>query len=79
MTGRTINFSNKADRARHDRVVSLVEQMLETKKQLQRPQMNDRDRNFYENKCAALDRQIDNLVYELYELTDDEIKLIEGD
>lgn len=27
--------------------------------------------------CADLDRQIDALVYELYELTDKEIKLVE--
>jgi hypothetical protein len=39
---------------------------------------SDRDRNFYENKCAALDRQIDALVYELYELTPDEIAIVEG-
>ena len=32
----------------------------------------------YENKCAALDRQIDTLVYELYNLTPDEIKIVEG-
>jgi type II restriction/modification system DNA methylase subunit YeeA len=30
------------------------------------------------NKCAALDRQIDALVYELYDLTADEIKIVEG-
>jgi len=29
----------------------------------------------YENKCATLDRQIDNLVYELYDLSPDEIAL----
>jgi type II restriction/modification system DNA methylase subunit YeeA len=29
------------------------------------------------NKCAALDRQIDALVYELYSLTADEIKIVE--
>jgi hypothetical protein len=31
-----------------------------------------------ETKCAALDRQIDALVYELYALTPDEIKIVEG-
>ena len=30
------------------------------------------------NKCAALDRQIDALVYELYGLIPDEIKIVEG-
>lgn len=69
ITDEAASFSDKADRARHDHVVSLVEAMLDTKRQLQRPQMNDRDRNHYGSKCANLDRQIDNLVYELYELT----------
>ena len=37
---------------------------------------SDRDRDHYEAKCAALDQQIDELVYELYELTTDEIAII---
>ncbi len=73
----TINFSDKADRARHDRMVSLVEAMLAAKRQLQAAR-TDRDRNHYEAKCAALDRQIDALVYQLYELTADEIAIVEG-
>lgn len=28
--------------------------------------------------CANLDREIDRLVYKLYDLTDDEIALVEG-
>ena len=28
--------------------------------------------------CATLDRQIDALVYELYGLTEEEIKIVEG-
>jgi len=28
--------------------------------------------------CADLDREIDRLVYKLYELTDDEIAIVEG-
>lgn len=30
-------------------------------------------------KCATLDRQIDNLVYELYDLTAEEIAIVEGE
>ena len=74
---RTINFSDPADRARDDRMVSLVEAMLAAKRQLQGAR-TDSDCRFYENKCAALDRQIDALVYELYELTPAEIALAEG-
>lgn len=35
------------------------------------------DKNFLENKCAILERQIDMLVYKLYNLTEEEIKIIE--
>ncbi len=51
--------------------------MLEARKQLAAAR-SEGDQNFYESKCATLDRQIDNLVYELYELTDDEIAIVEG-
>ena len=56
---------------------ALVEQMLAAKPQLARAQ-SDKDKNFYENKFATLDRQIDALVYDLYGLTADEIKIVEG-
>ena len=72
-----IKFSDVADKARHDKLVSLVEQMLAAKPQLARAQ-SDKDKDFYANKCAALDRQIDALVYELYALTPEEIKIVEG-
>ena len=36
------------------------------------------DRDHYESKCAALDQQIDELVYELYELTADETAIVEA-
>lgn len=58
-------------------MVSLVEAMLDAKRRLQtaRP---DRDRDHYESKCAALDRQIDVLDDELYELTPAETAIVEG-
>jgi hypothetical protein len=38
------------------------------------------ERNFaaIERQIAATDRQIDALVYELYGLTDEEIRIVEG-
>lgn len=74
---RSIDFSSKADTAAHDRMVQLVDQMLETKEQLAVAR-SERDKNFYESKCATLDRQIGNLVYDLYNLTPEEIALVEG-
>lgn len=58
-------------------MVVKVESMLEAKKQLVRAQ-TDKDKTYYENKCASLDRQIDRLVYDLYGLTEDEINIVEG-
>jgi len=73
---RTIDFSRSTEKARHDRIVQLVDQMLEAKQQLASAR-TERDKTFYENKCATFDRQIDNLVYELYELTPEEIEIVE--
>jgi len=39
---------------------------------------SDKDNVFYTNRCDSLDRQIDRLVYDLYGLTEDEIKIVEG-
>jgi len=71
-----IDFANASGAARHDRLVDLVEQMLAAKKQLAGSQ-SDKDKDFYANRCDGLDRQIDALVYELYELTPAEIKIVE--
>jgi type I restriction-modification system DNA methylase subunit len=73
----TLNLKNSADKAHHDKMVSLVEQMLAAKKQLAAAQ-SDRDKDFYGHKCESLDRQIDALVYELYGLTEAEISIVEG-
>jgi adenine-specific DNA-methyltransferase len=58
-------------------MVALVTLMLEAKKQLAAAR-SEGDKNFYESKCATLDRQIDSLVYELYDLTPEEIAIVEG-
>jgi type I restriction-modification system DNA methylase subunit len=72
----TIDFSNPSDKVRHDEMVVKVEAMMEAKKQLAKAQ-TDKDKTYYENKCAALDRQIDQLVYKLYDLTPEEIEIVE--
>ncbi len=57
-------------------MVTLVEGMLQAKQQLAAAR-SDRDRTFNENKCAALDRQLDARVAELDGMTVEEIELIE--
>jgi hypothetical protein len=73
---RSIDFSDPADKARHDRMVQLVEQMLALHKQLAESRTGH-DRTFIQRQIDATDRQIDRLVYELYGLTDEEIAVVE--
>jgi adenine-specific DNA-methyltransferase len=65
------------DKSRHDAIVAKVEAMMEAKKALAKAK-TERERTYYEQKCAALDRQIDRLVYDLYGLTEAEIKIVEA-
>ncbi len=74
---RNIDFNNPADVARHDSVVALVERMLELHKKLAAATMQS-DKTLFQRQIEATDRQIDALVYELYELTPAEIKIVEG-
>jgi hypothetical protein len=71
------DLSDRVFKEYHDRIVQLVDQMLDAKKQFASA-LTERDKTFYENKCATLDRQIDQLVYELYELTPEEIAIVEA-
>lgn len=74
---RAADFDDPLDRARHGKMVRLVEQMLAAKQQLASAR-TDKDRNYFTGKCNTLDRQIDALVYELYGLTEEEIALVES-
>ena len=70
-----INFFT-ADEVCHDRILQLVENMLATKQQ-QASARTDADINRLAHRAADLDRRIDELVYELYALTADEVKIVE--
>jgi hypothetical protein len=74
---RTIDFDDPADVARHDRMVALVGRMLELHKKLAAATI-PADKVLYERQIEATDREIDAVVYELYELTDEEIAIVEG-
>jgi len=73
---RPIDFANRADKSRHDRMVDLVETMLDLHKRLAAVRTAD-DQTALKRQIDATDRQIDQLVYELYGLTDAEIKIVE--
>lgn len=65
------------EKALHDEMVAKVANMLAAKKDLAKAK-TDKDRTYYENKCATLDHQIDHIVYDLYGLTEDEIRIVEA-
>lgn len=71
-----INFSDPADKARHDRMVEMVEQMLNLHKQLAAAR-TEQERTMIQRRIDATDAQIDALVYKLYGLTEEEIKIVE--
>ena len=64
---RTINFSDPQDATRHDRMVSLVDQMLSLNKQLHEAR-TPHEQTSLQRQIEATDGQIDALVYELYGL-----------
>ena len=61
-------------------MVELVTWMMELKKQQVRaPKRQSLSaKQLLDQKLAITDHQIDALVYELYGLTDDEVKIVEG-
>jgi hypothetical protein len=74
---RTIDFSNAADVAKHDHMIALVENMLSLHQRLSAAGM-PQEKEHLQRQIDQTDRQIDALVYELYGLTEEEIKIVEG-
>ncbi len=72
----TINFDDPADKAKHDHMVGLVEKMLKLHKELSTK--IGQEKTLTERQIAATDAQIDRLVFDLYGLTEDEIKIVEA-
>ena len=73
---RTIDFSSPAEKTQHDKLVALVDDMLELQKKYHEARM-ERDKELYERPIKLVDAQIDRLVYELYGLTEEEIGIVE--
>ncbi|MHB1055445.1 MAG: Eco57I restriction-modification methylase domain-containing protein [Thermoleophilia bacterium] len=73
---RVINFADPTDKSRHDRMVELVECIQDLNSRLQAAK-TAHEKDSLQRQIDATDRQIDRLVYELYDLTEDEIKIVE--
>ena len=72
---RTIDFSDPDDKIRHDQMVELVDQMLDLNKELAEAKA-PQTKTVLQRQIDTTDRQIDELVYDLYGLTEDEIKIV---
>jgi hypothetical protein len=72
----TITLDDPEDVARHERIVALVERMLDLHKKLAAANI-PADKKLYQRQIEAIDREIDELVYELHWLTDQEIAIVE--
>ena len=72
---KTINFSNPTEKAQHDKLVALVESMLDLQRKHHETRM-ERDKVLYERQIKVVDAQIDRLVYDLYGLTEEEVKVV---
>ncbi|HEX9756894.1 MAG TPA: N-6 DNA methylase [Nitrospiria bacterium] len=73
---RSINFTDPYDKDLHDKMVMLVEQILDLHKRLKAAKTPD-DKTRLQRQIDATDKQIDQLVYELYGLTEEEIEIVE--
>jgi len=73
---RTIDFTIPAEKAAHEKMVALVTSMLEMHKSKAGAKTQS-EIDVYERQIRAVDGQIDNLVYELYGLSEEEIGIVE--
>ena len=73
---RRIAFDDPADKSRHDKMVALVQTMLDLNKSLETAK-TPHEQTVLKRQITATDNKIDRLTYELYNLTDEEIAIIE--
>jgi hypothetical protein len=73
---RTIDPTDPADVTRHDRMVSLVEGMLDLNKKLAAAHLSS-EKEMLKRRIDATDAAIDRLVYELYGLSEEEVAIVE--
>ena len=74
---RLINFDDPTDKTKYDRMVAFVDRMLDLHKQKQAV-TSDATRARLAREINITEEKIDALVYQLYGLTDEEIKIVEG-
>ena len=71
-----INLDDKQDKEMHDKIVNLVDNIITLNKKLA-VEKNPNSITIINRQINAVDKQIDSLVYKLYNLSDEEVKIIE--
>ena len=71
----TINFSDPIEKKQHDKMVTLVDQMLTLHKKLPDAK-TEHEQSLLKRQIEATDKQIDDLVFELYGLNEEEKKIV---
>jgi len=74
---KAVDLEQSSDKAQHDKMVSLVERMLDLNKRLAAAK-SDHERTVLRRQIESTNHEIDHLVYQLYELTDEEIAIVQG-
>jgi hypothetical protein len=74
-----LDLSKPEEKAQHDRMVELVERMLQLHREHAAASATADDRrHLLQHQIEQTDAAIDTLVYQLYGLTDEEIAIVEG-
>jgi hypothetical protein len=72
-----LDINKTKDKLNIKKMVEMVDQMLEVQKKYYNAK-TENEKTIYKKQIDILDKQIDRLVYKLYELTKEEIKIVEG-
>lgn len=73
----TIDFTKREEREAYDRIIGLVERMLDLAKRKAESSLAASELSEIERLLTQTDREIDDLVYDLYGLTNEERRLVE--
>ena len=73
-----LELSDLKETYNYSTMITLVERMLKLHKEL-RAARTGHDKKLIQRQIDATDKQIDQLVYDLYDLTDEEIKIVEDE
>ncbi|MDR3109604.1 MAG: Eco57I restriction-modification methylase domain-containing protein, partial [Planctomycetaceae bacterium] len=72
-----LDISKKSDKSTHDKLITMVDNMLELKRR-EKNEQNQHTKTMIARQITALDKDIDKFVYALYDLTKDEISVVEN-